>query len=245
MRVPPSVKNAFLRPSLSAPPHAQRAQAAMKEVPFLRPDLRPDGSLVYHFGIMTTARRAQYEVYLPNPPGQGPVTVVRTIGSRRYEYTLPARGLLSFPEAAAALGVTRVTLYRWTKGPRPRIRERVRGGRRWIPVSEIKRFVLHSRRTPAGRNSTEVAPKTPGGKVIGYGGVAVRVVLDDGKEAELYWPDGVVEARRDGSLQVWSASGRQPRPRKPPTGVRRTRLLQPVEHRKGGEKRGPQVRSRA
>jgi len=195
---------------------------------------------------MTTKGRATYEVFLPNPRGAGPLTVIRTVGAgrsaRRYEYLLPARGVLTFPEAAALLGKTRVTLYNWTSAKPPKIKRRKVGGRWVIPVSEVKRILADAGRGETASSAEQVAPRH-GGVVFGHNPRLLTTDPKTGKLVELVSEDAVMEGTPDGRVVVWSPSGPvRWRTRKPPTRVKGARLLGAVG-RKGGEKDGSQDQS--
>jgi predicted DNA-binding transcriptional regulator AlpA len=195
---------------------------------------------------MTTKGRATYEVYLPNPRGVGPVTVIRTVGrgrsAQRFEYKLSARGVLTFPEAAALLGKTRVTLYNWTRANPPKIKTRKVGGRWVIPVSEVKRVLGESRKDRAEPSAGRVAPKY-GGEVFGSNPRVITTDPKTGKSVELVCDDAVLEGTPDGAVAIWSPSGPlRWRQRKPPTRVKGAKFLGAMG-REGGEKDGSQDQS--
>jgi len=195
---------------------------------------------------MTTEGRATYEVYLSRLRGLGPLTVVRTVGSgrsvRRFVYLLPARGVLTFPEAAALLGKTRITIYNWTSAKPPKIRKRKVGGRWVIPVSEVKR-ILRERRKAGAAPSGEQIPPRYGGILMGSNPMLTLFDPKTREPLELVFQDAVIEATPDGDVSIWSPSG----PvrwllRKSPTPVKGTKLLGAVG-RGGGEKDGSQDQS--
>jgi len=185
-------------------------------------------------GIMAPDQRASYEVFLGNPHGRGPVLVVRTVGTRRYAYSLPARGLLTYPEAAAALQKTRMTVYLWVK--KGVLRRTKKDGRWWIPVSEIKRYLTAHPHLPGEEKNPVPTPRNPGGKIIGYGPIAFEMTdAVTGKAVEVYTDDGVIEGLPNGDIEVWRPGGAVKwKRRKPPIRVKGTKLLDPVEP-EGGE----------
>ena len=94
---------------------------------------------------MGRARPDLITVYWDNPPGpRAGVTLVKTIRSRKYEVRVPASGYLTQIEAAAALGVTLMTVNRYVRGKI--IRGKRDHGISVIPLKELKRFLRERER---------------------------------------------------------------------------------------------------
>lgn len=202
-------------------------------------------------GTMATGRdrRATYEVYMSNPPG-GPMQVVRTVGGRRMSYTIPVRGLLTIPEAAAVLRKTRVTLYRWMVAKPPKIKvTRTKEGRQLIPASEIRRILEAERNSQRRGPSVFPEPAEPGDVIIGTNPVlGMPDPLTRGIAEVVFPPDTIVEGKRGGTIVIRRSSGRPLtwRIRRPPKAVGNFAALEIVdssgrvvahESKKGGEKR--------
>jgi excisionase family DNA binding protein len=88
------------------------------------------------------------QVWWDNPPGpdQG-ITFERTVGSRVYSWRVGPHGLLNMTEAALALGMSRMHLYRLVQDGK--VKAKTRRGSMRIPLSEVKRLRF-GRHRPSG-----------------------------------------------------------------------------------------------
>ena len=84
-------------------------------------------------------------------PGQG-ITVERYVRGHVYTRQVGAKGFLSPPEAAVALGLTREFVYRliWDK----KLKSVKREGRMAIPVSSVSAYNRRSRRRSPGKTKS-------------------------------------------------------------------------------------------
>jgi excisionase family DNA binding protein len=83
--------------------------------------------------------RTRIKVYWENPPGprQG-LLIERVVRGHVYQRHVPPHGVLSAPEVANALGITREFVYRliWSK----KLKTAKQRGQMVIPVSSVKEY---------------------------------------------------------------------------------------------------------